>query len=145
MTGTSRTEELLRKARLARQNAYAPYSGHAVGAALASVEGGVYSGCNVENVSSPLGTCAEQAAICAMVLAGDSAIREIVVVGPDENPCTPCGACRQRMKEFAAPDMIFHAASDTRLLLSMSMDELLPHAFGPNLKNLDNDDDRISS
>ncbi|KAB1439116.1 cytidine deaminase [Pseudodesulfovibrio senegalensis] len=123
--------ELMRMATRARNNAHAPYSGHPVGAALRTSTGKTYAGCNVENIAYPVGTCAEQAAICAMVLDGESSIAEMVVTGPGNEPCTPCGACRQRMREFAAPDMLFHACTETDVLLTMTMDQLLPEAFGP--------------
>ncbi len=127
--------ELMRMATRARDNAYAPYSNHPVGAALRTDTGRVYAGCNVENAAYPVGNCAEQAAIAAMVLGGESRIAEIVVVGPNGALCTPCGACRQRMREFAAPDMRFHACTETDVLMTMTMDQLLPESFGPdNLK-----------
>lgn len=124
--------ELMRMAAKARDNAYAPYSGHPVGAALRTDTGKTYAGCNVENIAFPVGNCAEQAAIAAMVLDGESSIAEIVVVGPDNTPYTPCGACRQRMREFAAPDMVFHACTEAEVLLTMTMDQLLPESFGPD-------------
>ncbi len=127
--------ELIKLATIARDRAYAPYSGHPVGAALRTPSGKVFSGCNVENAAYPLGNCAEQAAIAAMVLGGEQEIEELVVVGPGNAPCTPCGGCRQRMREFAGPDMLFHACNDRDVLLTMTMEELLPESFGPtNLK-----------
>lgn len=131
----SDVSELIRLAAQARDRAYAPYSNHPVGAALRTPSGRVYSGCNVENAAYPLGNCAEQAAMAAMVLGGDKEIEELVVVGPGNAPCTPCGGCRQRIREFAGPRMLFHACNETDVLVTMSMEEMLPESFGPdNLK-----------
>ncbi|WP_272698840.1 cytidine deaminase [Desulfovibrio sp. Fe33] len=131
----TRTDELIRMATKARDNAYAPYSGHPVGAALVTEQGRTFSGCNVENAAYPLGCCAEQSAISAMVLAGGGVIRELVVVGPSDEPCTPCGGCRQRIREFAGPDTIVRACNERGPLLTMTVDELLPESFGPHNLN----------
>ncbi|WP_316898154.1 cytidine deaminase [Pseudodesulfovibrio indicus] len=128
-------KELIRLATEARDKAYAPYSGHPVGAALVTDAGDIFTGCNVENAAYPLGSCAEQSAIAAMVLGGGRTIREMVVVGPTDAPCTPCGGCRQRIREFAGPDTLVHACNEREVLLTMTLDELLPVSFGPeNLK-----------
>lgn len=119
----------------ARNKAYAPYSGHPVGAALATVDGGAFSGGNVENAAFPLGTCAEQAAIAAMVRGGGREIAELVVVGPGDGPCPPCGGCRQRILEFAAPDARVHLCNERAVLKTMTLGELLPEPF-----NTDNGD-----
>src|SRR5215203_979438 len=103
--------------------AYAPYSGFKVGAALATPDGAVFAGCNVENAAYPVGTCAEAAAIAAMVASGGRRIAAILVVGDGAALVTPCGACRQRIREFAGPD---------GLRRSFSLDALLPFAFGPD-------------
>lgn len=131
----SDVSDLIRLATKARDAAYAPYSNHPVGAALRTSSGAVFSGCNVENAAYPAGNCAEQAAIAAMVLGGERQIRELVVVGPGDMPCTPCGSCRQRIREFAKPDMLVHVCNEKGVLLTMSMEEMLPESFGPdNLK-----------
>ena len=93
--------ELFAAARAAQANAYAPYSRFQVGAALRTRNGAVYSGCNVENAAYPQGSCAEAGAIAAMALAGERRIAEILVVGDGDGLCTPCGGCRQRIREFA--------------------------------------------
>lgn len=127
--------ELIRLAAQARDKAHAPYSNHPVGAALVTDTGEIFTGCNVENAAYPLGSCAEQSAIAAMVLAGGRTIRELVVVGPTDAPCTPCGGCRQRIREFAGPDTPIHICNDRTVLLTMALDQLLPASFGPeNLK-----------
>ena len=119
----------------ARNRAYAPYSNHPVGAALITEGGDIYTGCNVENAAYPLGSCAEQSAIAAMVLGGGKAIRDIVVVGPGNTPCTPCGGCRQRIREFAVPETRIHSCNESGILLTLTLDELLPESFGPENLN----------
>ncbi len=116
----------------ARASAYAPYSRFAVGAALRTAEGAIHSGCNVENAAYPEGTCAEAGAIAAMVLAGGRRIVELVVAGGDDAPCTPCGGCRQKLREFAAPETVIRIVDGGgKTLLRTSLAELLPHSFGP--------------
>ena len=123
---------LFEAARAARAMAHAPYSRFKVGAALRSDSGAVYAGCNVENAAYPSGICAETAAIAAMVTAGERRIAEILVLGEGAEPLTPCGACRQRILEFATSLTRIHCASEAGAALTRSMDELLPHAFGPD-------------
>ena len=96
--------DLFEAALRARQNAHAPYSGFAVGAAIRCPDGRVFAGCNVENVAYPEGTCAEAGAIAAMVAAGAREIAEVLVVADSPAPVTPCGGCRQKLAEFAGPD-----------------------------------------
>lgn len=130
-------KELIRLATEARDTAHAPYSNHPVGAALVTETGEVFSGCNVENAAYPLGSCAEQSAISAMVRGGGKVIEEIVVVGPTDEPCTPCGGCRQRIREFATGNTVIYSCNEHDVLLSMTMNELLPESFGPdNLKDV---------
>lgn len=115
----------------ARSKAYAPYSRFSVGAAL-SCEGVIYSGCNVENAAYTLGSCAEAGAISAMIMAGTKKIDAVVVVGGDM-PCTPCGGCRQKLREFATPDIKIHMVNvQGELLLVRTLEELLPDSFGPD-------------
>ena len=118
----------------ARGRAYAPYSRFRVGAALLCERGIVHAGCNVENVAYPQGTCAEAGAIAAMVLSGSRRIKAVVVAADGSAPCTPCGGCRQKMREFAAPGTLVRMVDAFgAVLLVRSLDELLPHAFGPEL------------
>jgi cytidine deaminase len=114
----------------ARANAYAPYSQFPVGAALRSAEGGLFAGCNVENASYPIVTCAEAGAIAAMVAAGHKRIAEFLVIGGDDRIVTPCGACRQRLREFAGPEVVVHCATPSGSLAAYSVEALLPASFG---------------
>jgi cytidine deaminase len=124
-------DDLIEAAVAAQANAHCPYSNYPVGAALRAASGAVYSGCNVENAAYPLGTCAEAAAITAMVLAGEREIVEVVVVTGGATPGTPCGGCRQRLREFAGPDVAVHALNKDGAGLCLTMAELLPSSFGP--------------
>ena len=114
----------------ARENAYAPYSGFRVGAALRSAGGQVFVGCNVENAAYPEGLCAEAAAIAAMVAAGEREIAELLVVAEGLDPLPPCGGCRQKIAEFAGPDAVITMATLSGATRAMRLAELLPAAFG---------------
>ena len=124
--------ELFAAAKAAQARAYAPYSRFNVGAAIRAPSGAIYSGCNVENAAYPQGACAEAGAIAAMALGGERRIVEIVVVGDGEALCTPCGGCRQRIREFADPTTPIHVAGPEGVRASFTLDELLPHSFGPD-------------
>ncbi len=125
-------DDLLEVARAAREKAHAPYSNFKVGAAVRAESGQVYGGCNVENAAYPEGICAEASAIAAMVLAGESKIAEVLVVGVSDEPVTPCGGCRQKIREFASPDVRVHIASPEGVKMTMTLDALLPQSFGPD-------------
>ncbi|RKK05534.1 cytidine deaminase [Pseudoroseomonas wenyumeiae] len=126
-------DAIVEAALAARSRAYAPYSRFLVGAALRTEEGAIHAGCNVENAAYPEGTCAEAGAIAAMVLAGGRRIAEIVVAGGGEMPCTPCGGCRQKIREFAGPGMPVRMVDPSgQLLLTTTLEALLPHSFGPD-------------
>jgi cytidine deaminase len=116
----------------AQTRAHAPYSRFHVGAALRDEQGRIHAGCNVENAAYPVGSCAEAGAISAMVLAGGRHIREILVIGNGEGLTTPCGACRQRIREFAAPDAAILIAGPEGIRARFTLDELLPASFGPD-------------
>lgn len=126
---------LFNAARGAQAHAYAPYSRFPVGAALRDTSGVVHVGCNVENAAYPVGTCAEAGAIAAMVAAGERAIAEMLVLGPGPGLVTPCGACRQRIREFAGPDVVVHVADGDGVRAAFTRAMLLPDSFGPD--NLD--------
>jgi|TARA_R110002072_G_scaffold11431_30_gene51731 cytidine deaminase len=114
------------------QRAHAPYSNFPVGAALRGRDGKIYAGCNVENAAYPEGWCAETSAIAALVLAGGQAIEELVVMGRGEALVTPCGGCRQRIREFAAADIPIHVCGPEGLRRSFTLAQLLPQSFGPD-------------
>ncbi len=120
---------LIDVAAAARPNAYAPYSGFKVGAALRTASGAVFVGVNVENAAYPQGTCAEAGAIAAMIAGGETRIAEVAVIADSPEPVTPCGGCRQKLSEFAAPDTPVTMASVSGATLTMTMSELLPGAF----------------
>jgi cytidine deaminase len=123
---------LIAAAVAARAKAYAPYSRFLVGAAVKDETGAVHPGCNVENAAYPQGTCAEAGAIAAMVLAGGRKIVEAVVVGGGDGLVTPCGGCRQKLREFGAQDLTIHVCDETgRIKRSFTLGELLPASFGP--------------
>jgi cytidine deaminase len=114
-----------------RGHAYAPYSRHPVGAVVISERGACYAGANVE-VAHYKGLCAEASAIAAMVSAGDRRLHEVYVIGPGQHLCTPCGDCRQRIREFADDQTRIRVVDAAgRLLREYDMASLLPDAFGP--------------
>jgi homotetrameric cytidine deaminase len=123
--------ELLALAREAAGRAYAPYSNFPVGAAVRTTDGRRYAGANVENAAYPQGLCAEAAAIGALVAGGGGRIAEIVVAAPSTELCTPCGGCRQRLREFAADDAPIHLVDLDRVRRTTTLGELLPLSFGP--------------
>ena len=131
MSADESLEALFAAAKAARQGAYAPYSRFSVGAAIRAPSGAIYCGCNVENAAYPQGSCAEAGAIAAMALAGERKIVEIVVVGDGEDLCTPCGGCRQRIREFADAATRVHVAGLAGVRASFALEELLPQSFGP--------------
>lgn len=121
---------LLEEAKRIRENAYAPYSGFKVGAAVRGASGAIYGGCNVENAAYPQGTCAEAGAIAAMVAAGETTIVELAVVADSPTPVTPCGGCRQKLAEFAGAETPVIMATIEGETLTMTMGQLLPGVFG---------------
>lgn len=118
------------------QNAYAPYSNFKVGAALIAEDGRIYSGCNVENVSFPCGTCAEAGAIAAMVAGGSKLIKEILVISGGTSLISPCGACLQRILEFSDSHTLVHLANLNGVQKTCRISDFLPIAFHEeSLKN----------
>ena len=124
-------DQLVDAARAARARAYAPYSHFAVGAALLDEQGRIHSGCNVENAAYPQGLCAEAVALGLMVLAGGRRVLAAAVVGEAPQPVTPCGGCRQKLREFAADDMSIVSANGAAIVARHTLGELLPASFGP--------------
>ena len=124
-------EALVAAATQVREKAYAPYSNFAVGAAILDENGVIHAGCNVENAAYPQSQCAEATAIGAMIVAGATRITAIAVSGPGGIPCTPCGGCRQRIREFAAPDTPVLICSNGEIIAQHTLAKLLPQSFGP--------------
>ena len=123
--------EMIELARQSLQRAYTPYSHFPVAAVVRGQSGRLYAGCNVENAAYPLGCCAETAAIAAMVMAGETRLIEVMVLGPGERLITPCGGCRQRLWEFAAADTPVHLCGPEGIRRTVTLGDLLPLAFGP--------------
>jgi cytidine deaminase len=125
-------DTLFEAAREIQARAYAPYSRFKVGAAIATASGRVFTGCNVENAAYPVGTCAEAGAIAAMIAGGESRIAAIVVMGEGDALVTPCGGCRQRIREFADPETPVHVAGPEGIRARYTLEGLLPASFGPD-------------
>lgn len=124
-------QSLWRTALAAHRAAYAPYSGFRVGAAVLDEQGLIHGGCNVENAAYPEGLCAEASALSAMVLAGGRHVKAVLVLGQGEHWVTPCGGCRQKIREFAQTDVPILIADENGLRADLSLQTLLPHSFGP--------------
>ncbi|HEY1274569.1 MAG TPA: cytidine deaminase [Thermoleophilaceae bacterium] len=122
-------EALLTAAETAMRNAYAPYSGFKVGAALRTPAGAVYTGANVENAAYPQGQCAEASAIGALAAAGETEIAEVAVVAEKADFCPPCGGCRQRLAEFSQPDTPVHLGRPGGPRETTTVGGLLPLGF----------------
>jgi cytidine deaminase len=121
-------DNLIQQAINAKDKAYAPYSKFQVGAAILDENNQIHAGCNVENSAYPLGVCAEGSAISNMILSGGNTIRKILIVSSGEMMVTPCGGCRQKIKEFADESteiLIYHNEKTT----NFSLEELLPYSF----------------
>ena len=126
-------KELMALAVKARERAYAPYSGFAVGAALLSTSGKVYLGCNIENASFSPTNCAERTAVFSAIADGETSFSAIAVCGGkiDEGRrlCTPCGVCRQVLCEFCDADLRVILENDDGSLKALTLGELLPFSF----------------
>ena len=125
-------QDLIIAAKAARALAHAPYSKFYVGAAMRDETGRVFGGCNIENAAYPQGWCAEPSAISHLIMAGGKQITEVVVIGNGDTLCTPCGGCRQKIREFASGDVKIHCCTeDGKLIRTFTLAELLPYSFGP--------------
>lgn len=122
-------EELLQRAKEARNLAYAPYSSFAVGAAVLASSGKIYTGCNIENASYGMTICAERVAIFSAIAAGERKFLALAVVCDTEEFCRPCGACRQVMEEFSVPRILMWRVKDEEMDVKC-LEELLPLTFG---------------
>ena len=125
-------DDLLHLARRMMLHAHAPYSKFHVGAAVRGEDGSIHGGCNVENVAYPQGLCAEAGAIAALVAAGQKRVLECVVIGPGPEVITPCGGCRQKLREFASDDLPIHLCGPDGLHRTVTLGQLLPMSFGPH-------------
>ena len=132
MLSESDIDRLFRAARDAQRMAYAPYSRFRVGAAAMSEDGAVFAGCNVENAAYPLGSCAEAGALSAMALAGARRLKAALVFGEGPGLTTPCGGCRQKLREFGGPDAEILVAGPEGVRARFTLAALLPEAFGPD-------------
>ena len=121
--------ELFQAAQAAMRHAHAPYSTFPVGAALLTDSGKMFSGCNIENASYPEGWCAETTAIAHMVMAGETTIAAVAVVAQKMPLITPCGGCRQRLKEFGSADTLVHLCDANGVVESVTLGDLLPKGF----------------
>ncbi|MDQ0299746.1 cytidine deaminase [Salibacterium salarium] len=130
-------EELVKKAIEARSNAYVPYSRFAVGAALKTDDGEVFTGSNIENASYGLTNCAERTAVFKAVSEGKKTIKLIAVAADTEEPVSPCGACRQVLSEFLPTDGKVILSNINGMVKEMTIAELLPGAF--EAKDLNNE------
>jgi len=122
-------EELLEAARAAQAYAYAPYSKFQVGAALRTVDGHIITGANVENVSYPLGSCAERTAFYTAAAMGYRKFVRVAIVGPGPELISPCGACRQVLAEFGDIEVLMGERTAHKATRTMMLSELLPMSF----------------
>jgi cytidine deaminase len=125
----SELDRLAELARLARKNAYAPYSRFKVGAAVLAASGQIYDGCNVENASYGLSICAERTAVAKAVSAGDRKIIAIAIAAGGRRPSPPCGMCRQVLSEFADPSIPVRLVTERDKGETVRLEELLPRPF----------------
>ncbi|WP_064306531.1 cytidine deaminase [Acidithiobacillus caldus] len=125
-------QQLRTAAMSALENAYAPYSLYPVAAALLTTQGKIVQGCNIENAAYPSGLCAEASAIAQLVSSsGYQRIRAVYVLCAADEPAWPCGSCRQRLNEFADPELEVYAATQNGILQRADFIDLFPHSFGP--------------
>jgi cytidine deaminase len=122
-------DELFAAAQRAMRQAHVPYSHFPVGAAIRTASGEIYAGCNVENASFPEGWCAETSAIAHMILAGGRSIAEVAVVAEKMPRITPCGGCRQRLREFGSAATRVHLCDARGIVETVTLGDLLPKSF----------------
>ncbi|XP_046825566.1 cytidine deaminase-like [Vespa crabro] len=129
-------QELIKQSAIVREYSYAPYSKFKVGSAILCTDGTIFKGCNVENLSYPVGICAERTAIAKAISEGKRKFKILAVVADQENGgfTTPCGLCRQTIVEFGNIT-IYCARSDMKDVLRTTINDLLPFAFSPDVKN----------
>lgn len=125
----STIKQLFEAAKDVQKQSYSPYSNFKVGAAILGDNQQVFTGCNVENASYPLGQCAEGSAVTAMIAQGCRHIEDVLIISPNDELLPPCGGCRQKLKEFSAQDTKVHLATHKGDIKTMLLSELLPMAF----------------
>lgn len=123
--------QLMEESKIAREKAYVPYSKFKVGAALVTKDGKVYHGCNIENAAYSMTNCAERTAMFKAVSEGVRDFASLAVVADTDGPVSPCGACRQVIAEFCAPNMPVYLVNLKGNVLETTVAELLPGAFSP--------------
>ena len=132
----SKFNDLFIKASEVMEAAYVPYSKFKVGAAILDENDNYHVGCNVENAAYPVGNCAEASAISSMIVSKGTKIIAIAVTGYGDMLCTPCGGCRQRIREFASLNTPIIIGNEKKIQKIFTLKELLPYSFGPeNLNN----------
>ena len=123
------SQRLIAEARRAAENSYSPYSHFRVGAVVVAADGSEYQGCNIENAAYGASICAEANAITTAAANGVREIHTVAVTCLDGEGCTPCGNCRQIMREFGVERVILTDEDGTPI--EYALEELLPHSFGP--------------
>ena len=124
-------ERLFKACKEVREQAHVPYSNFKVGAAFLTEDNSIITGCNVENAAYPQSQCAEASAIGNLISQGYKSIKEIVVIGSGDLLCSPCGGCRQRIREFASLNVKIHMCNELGHMKTSTLEELLPDSFGP--------------
>ena len=124
-------DRLFEAAKAVRKKAHVPYSKFQVGAAFLTEDNSIVAGCNVENAAYPQSQCAEASAIGNLISQGYSSIKEVLVIGSGDLLCSPCGGCRQRLREFASLDVLIHMCNSKGHMKTSTLAELLPYSFGP--------------
>ena len=132
MVSDSDKARLLQASLEARAHSHSPYSGYAVGAAILDEQGRIHAGANIENAAYPQGWCAETTALSAMLMAGGKRAVAVLVTGPGPGVITPCGGCRQKLREFAGEELQIIAGDPSGIKDQWTLGELLPRSFGPD-------------
>ena len=124
-------ERLFKACKEVREQAHVPYSNFKVGAAFLTEDNNIITGCNVENAAYPQSQCAEASAIGNLISQGYNSIKEVVVIGSGDLLSSPCGGCRQRIREFASLNVKIHMCNELGHMKTSTLEELLPDSFGP--------------
>lgn len=127
------TNELVKRSNSIKELAYSPYSKFKVGASILTNTKNIYTGCNVEFCSYGATLCAEASAIATMISSGDKLIAEVAVTSSSSEICYPCGICLQMLSEFSDHKTIVHLCIANVIKLSLSIKQLLPHAFNKGM------------